>query len=73
MITFRIDFSSIFDRQMVEKLLKNQSKNDEKNKSKKHAGKSKNLKKLKVLSGFFDVPLVPNSQKNDQKIFEKWV
>ena len=43
LITFRIDFSSIFDRRVVEKLLKDGSKNDEKNKSKKNGEEMKNL------------------------------
>ena len=52
MIIFRIDFSSIFDRKIVEKILKNHSKNDEKDKSKKHVGKAKNLEKLHVFQCF---------------------
>ena len=69
MITFRIDFSSIFDRKIVEKLLKNQSKNNEKNKSKKHVGKAKNLEKTQGFLMLFEVPLVRNSL----KIVEKYL
>ena len=73
MITFRIDFSSIFDRKIVEKLSKNRLKIEENNKSKKNCKKSEKHLKTDGFQMFFEVPLVPNSQKIDQKIMEIFV